>query len=364
MKGLVLAGGEGKRLRPFTHSGSKQLVPVANRPVLFHVIDRLARAGVRDVSIVLAPATADEVRAAVADGSALGIDASYVVQDAPRGLAHAVATAKDALGDEPFVMMLGDNVVGAELSPFIGRFLASKAAAALWLVEVDDPRSFGVAIVDAGGHVKRLVEKPKVPPSNLALVGVYLFRPAIFAAIDRIVPSARGELEITDAINVLLDAGEEVIFERLEGFWLDTGKKDDLLRANEVVLDAWLEHAALGDVDDASRLEGVVQIATGATIIRSRVRGPTVIGAGARIVDAEIGPHVAVGEGARIERSSVARSILFEGAAVLDVLEVRDAVLGRRAVVRARQEERAAVSLSIGDDCTVEVPRQGPAAAS
>jgi len=358
MKGLVLAGGEGKRLRPFTHSGTKQLVPVANRPVLFHAIDRLAKASVRDVTIVVAPATAGEVGRALGDGSALGIRTTYVVQDAPRGLAHAVATASAHLGESPFAMILGDNVIGADLAPFIARFTASRAAAALWLAEVDDPRSFGVAVVGDGGRVLRLVEKPKEPPSRLALVGVYLLRPVIHAAIDRIFPSERGELEITDAINVLIDAGDEVIFERLQGFWLDTGNKDDLLRANQVVLDAWLEPEVLGDVDDATTFDGPVRVEAGARVVRSSLRGPSIIGAGAVVVDSVVGPHVALGERACVERSTIERSILFEDAAVRDAGLVRDAVIGRRAVVR--RGVAPALALSIGDDGVVEIP--GPAA--
>lgn len=355
MKGLVLAGGEGKRLRPFTHSGTKQLVPVANRPVLFHAIDRLAQASIRDVTLVVAPATACEVERAVGDGSALGVRVSYVVQDEPRGLAHAVAVARSVLGNEPFAMILGDNIIGADLAPFIARFTASNAAAALWLAEVDDPRAFGVAVVDEGGRVIRLVEKPRVPPSSLALVGVYLFRPAIHAAIERIVPSPRGELEITDAINVLLDGGAEVTFERLRGFWLDTGKKDDLLRANQVVLDAWLQASIAGEVDVHSTIEGIVRIEEGARVERSTLRGPTIIGPNATVIDAVVGPHVSLGAGAHVERSTLEQSILFEDASVSDAGLVRGAVLGRRAVVRRAAD--AGLALSIGDDGMVELPR-------
>ncbi len=351
MRGLVLAGGRGSRLRPLTHTGSKQLLPVANRPILFYVLDTLVDAGVRDLVVLLSPETGDEIRRAVDAAAEWDAGIRYVTQPAPLGLAHAVATARPLLGDDPFCMFLGDNLVGERLGPHVSAFAARPdLAASVLLAEVDDPRQFGVAEVDAHGRVRRLVEKPAVPASNLALVGIYLFRAAIHDAIATLRPSARGELEITDAITALLDAGHEVRFERLRSWWLDTGKKDDLLRANEAVLATRFSPAIHGAVED-SVLEGPVGVAAGARVIRSRIVGPAVIGAGARVVDATIGPFVSVGPGAVVERAEVARSVLYEDARVRDV-RLRDSVLGRRADVRG---PGGPLTLLLGDDSRVEL---------
>lgn len=355
LKALVLAGGEGRRLRPLTYSGPKQLVPVANRPILFFVLDSIVEAGIDEIGVIVSPEASAAVKEAVGDGSAFGARVTYVLQDRPGGLAHAVRCARPFLGDAPFLMVLGDNLLGSPLAPFVRAFQAApEAEARLLLHEVPDPRRFGVAVLGDDGRVDRLVEKPADPPSNLALVGVYLFRESIHAAIDGLTPSARGELEITDAANALMVAGKLVHFERLEGFWLDTGKKDDLLLANETVLAARLEPATLGDVCTASRLEGVVRVEPGAAVVRSRVVGPVVIGAGARIEDAEVGPYVSVGAGARVVRSRVARSVLLDASAVIDAGTVERSLLGKRALVQGTKAPHAA--LVLGDDCEVELP--------
>ncbi len=355
LKGLILAGGEGRRLRPLTYSGPKQLVPVANRPILFFALESVVEAGVRDIGIVVAPETGDEIRAAVGDGSALGARIAYISQDRPGGLAHAVRVARPFLGDDPFLMVLGDNVIGASLAPFVTSFLADDGEAArLLLKEVDDPRRFGVAVTAEDGRVLSLVEKPAVPPSKLALVGVYLLRASIHEAIDAIVPSARGELEITDAINELMLCGRTVRFDRLDGFWLDTGKKDDLLLANETLLSTRLAREIRGQVSPESTLDGAVHIDDGSVIVNATIIGPVVVGKGARIVDATVGPHVAVGPGATIEGSRVARSVLLEGAVVVRAGSLDGCLIGRRAVVRGRTTPAA--TLVIGDDCEVDLP--------
>ncbi len=360
MKGLVLAGGSGTRLRPLTYTGAKQLVPVANRPILFYVIDNLVDAGIEDIGVIVSPETGREVRTCVGDGSRWGAARiTYIEQRSPAGLAHAVQTAAEFLGrDEPFCMYLGDNLIGTKVRGAVETFLARPSlAASIMLKEVSNPSSFGVAEVDDGGRVVRLVEKPAEPKSNLALVGVYLFRPAIFEAIARIRPSPRGELEITDAIGNLIDTGSEVHFERVTSWWLDTGKKDDLLAANATVLDAWLKPEVRGRVDGESQLLGRVAVEEGAVVERSVVRGPTVIGRGARVVDSHIGPFTSIGENVTIIRSRVDHSVLMEGSRVEDIARLEDSLIGRRVVVHPGPPHRGALSLLVGDDCRVELSK-------
>jgi glucose-1-phosphate thymidylyltransferase len=355
MKGLVLAGGAGRRLRPITHTGAKQLVPVANRPVIFYVMENLVRAGVTDIGVIIAPDTGAEIRAALGQGQQFSARCTYIEQSHPGGLAHAVKCARSFLGSEPFVMYLGDNLIGAELGDMAAEFDGQPGvAAAALLKEVDDPRAFGVATVDAGGRVIRLVEKPEQPESDLALVGVYFFREAIFSAIDAIAPSRRGELEITDAISALLERGEVCTFRRLESWWLDTGKKDDLLLANDTVLDHWLEPRRDGHVDAESRISGRVRIEPGAMIERSSIRGPVVIGRGARVVDSTIGPFTAIGDNVEIRGSRVEHSILMEDSRVEGISRLEDSVLGRRVRVRMARRAAGALTLMVGDDSVVE----------
>jgi glucose-1-phosphate thymidylyltransferase len=360
MKGLVLAGGAGQRLRPLTHTGAKQLVPVANRPVIFYVIDNLVRAEVRDIGIIIAPETGAEITGALGTGERFGACFTFIEQPHPGGLAHALRCAQPYLGDDVFVMYLGDNLVGAELGDMARAFAASpEVAVGALLKEVDNPSAFGVATVDADGRVTGLIEKPAAPESNLALVGVYFFRPSIFAAIDCIEPSWRGELEITDAISVLIRRGELCRFHRLESWWLDTGKKDDLLLANDTVLDHWLEPAVLGRVDAQSRVSGRVRIEPGATIERSSIRGPAIIGRDARVIDATIGPFTAIGDHVEIRSSRVEHSIILEGSHISGVARLEDSVLGRRVRVRVAADRAGGLTLMVGDDCVIE-PGHGP----
>jgi len=356
MKGLILAGGSGTRLRPLTYTGAKQLVPVANRPILFYVVDNLVGAGVTDIGIIIAPETGDEIRRTLGDGASFGARFSYLVQDRPAGLAHAVTTAQGFLGSDDFVMYLGDNLIGTAITDSVRDFRdRPELAASVMLKEVPNPSSFGVAEVDAAGNVTRLVEKPKEPRSNLALVGIYLFRQSIFDAIARIVPSARGELEITDAISKLIELGGKVAFNRVTSWWLDTGKKDDLLLANDTVLDDWLRSENLGELDDASRVSGRVRVGRGSRIERSTIRGPVTIGENARISDARIGPFTSIGDGVIIERSTVEHSVLLTGARVSDIARIEDSVIGRRVVVRPGTSHHGALALMVGDDCVVEL---------
>jgi glucose-1-phosphate thymidylyltransferase len=358
VKGLVLAGGAGTRLRPLTYTGAKQLVPVANRPLLFYVLDNLVGAGIRDIGVIISPETGAEIEAAVGDGSAWGATVRYIVQSRPEGLAHAVKTARAYLGDSDFCMFLGDNLIGMAITGAVEAFAATPdLAAAVMLKEVPHPERFGVAEVDAAGNVVRLVEKPLEPRSNLALVGIYLFRAAIHAAIDRIEPSPRGELEITDAITKLIELGGRVRFERVTSWWLDTGKKDDLLLANATVLDAWLVHDVRGEVDAESRLTGRVRVEEGARVVRSSIRGPVVVGKGATIVDSRVGPFTAVGAGVTIERSGVDHSVLLEGSRVTDIDRLEDSLIGRRVLVHPGDTRHGALSLLVGDDCRIELAK-------
>jgi glucose-1-phosphate thymidylyltransferase len=291
---LILSGGKGTRLRPITHTSAKQLVPVANKPVLFYGIEALVDAGVREIGIIIAPETGDEIRAAAGDGSRFGAEITYIVQDEPAGLAHAVLTAEEFIGGSPFVMYLGDNLLRDGIRGLVSTFREADPDALILLTPVEDPQSYGVAELD-GERIVRLIEKPKDPPSNLALVGVYLFSPAIFEESRKLEPSWRGELEITEAIQGLIDDGREVLKEVVTGWWKDTGQLADMLEANRLVLEE-LESSVEGEVDEDSRVEGRVVIEAGARLERSVVRGPAVIGRGARIEDAYVGPYTSIGE--------------------------------------------------------------------
>ena len=358
MKGLVLAGGSGTRLRPLTYTGAKQLVPVANRPILFYVIDNLVDAGILEIGIIISPETGAEVRAAVGDGSAWGARIEYIVQDKPAGLAHAVLTARDYLAGGDICMFLGDNLIGTQIRDAVNTFKsAPQFAASVMLKEVPNPSQFGVAEVDDQGNVTRLVEKPQEPKSNLALVGIYLFRPMIFDAIAQLTPSARGELEITDAISKLIELGGKVRFERVRSWWLDTGKKDDLLLANDTILDDRVVHDIRGSVDALSKLSGRVRLEEGASVVRSVIRGPVVIGKGAQITDARIGPFTSIGDRVVIERSSVDHSVILDGSRIIDVQRLEDSLIGRRVQVHPGTTQRGSLSLLVGDDCKIELGR-------
>ncbi len=361
MKGLVLSGGAGTRLRPITYTGAKQLVPVANRPVLFYVIDNLVDAGITEIGVIISPETGAEVRTALGDGSRWGVRIEYIVQDRPRGLAHAVLVAKDFLGDEDFCMFLGDNLIGTKIKAAADTFRAKpEYEASVMLKEVPNPSSFGVAELGPDGKISRLVEKPKEPRSKLALVGIYFFRSSVFQAISEIKPSARGELEITDTLSRILERGGVVHWDEVRSWWLDTGKKDDLLLANDTVLDSWLEHDVKGTVDAESSLSGRVRVEAGAVVVRSRIRGPVVIGANARIVDSRIGPFTSLGDNVTVTRSGIDHSVVMEGAHVEDIARLEDSLLGRRVRVLCGAVSQSALSLTIGDDAVVRLLADGP----
>lgn len=354
MKALILSGGRGTRLRPLTYSGAKQLVPVANRPILFYCIDNIVDAGIRDIGIVISPETGEEIREAVGDGSAWKAKITYIRQESPSGLAHAVKVSRLFLGRSAFVMYLGDNLIGTGIRQFVATFTRKRADAMILLKEVENPRQFGVAEVARNGSILRLVEKPDDPPSNLALVGVYLFSPRIHVAIDRIKPSRRGELEITDAIQELVLTGKKVQSFRLNAWWLDTGKKDDLLTANAIVLDEWCKKKTDGTVDRTSRITGRVSLGEHSAVKTSTIRGPVVIGRNTVIENSFIGPHTSIGDDVRILNASIEHSVVMNASEVVDVERLDECLIGKRVKVLKNHKQKA-LRLMVGDDSVVEV---------
>jgi glucose-1-phosphate thymidylyltransferase len=354
MKGLILSGGKGTRLRPITHTSAKQLVPVANKPVLFYGIEAVAQAGISEIGIIIAPETGEEIRAAVGDGSQFGVSVTYIVQDAPLGLAHAVLTAEAFLGGEPFVMYLGDNLLQGGITDLAERFRASEPDALILLTPVADPESYGVAELD-GDRVVSLAEKPVKPRSDLALVGVYMFTAAVHDAARAIAPSGRGELEITDAIQHLLDEGLRVESHIVRGWWKDTGRLEDMLEANRLILDT-IESRCDGELIEA-QLDGRVIVERGARIERSIVRGPAIIGASAKLTDAYIGPYTAIGDRCTVERAEVENSILLADCSVHDLdRRIESSLLGRNARVSRDSRQPRAYRLMVGDNCDIAVP--------
>jgi len=363
MKGLILAGGAGTRLRPITHTSAKQLVPVANKPILYYGIEDMAQAGIREIGIIVGD-TAPEIRAAVGDGSEWGVTVTYLPQEAPLGLAHCVLVARDFLGDDDFVMYLGDNMLQQGLLEFVERFEQARhdeavadggaPAAQILLAKVEDPRQFGVAEVTGTGEVVRLVEKPDQPPSDLALVGVYLFDRSIHDAVAAITPSARGELEITDAIQWLLDHGHRVIHEVLQGWWIDAGKKDPLLESNRYILET-LEPANRGTVDARSSIEGRVVIQPGAVVRGSRVRGPTIVGEGTVVENSYIGPFTSIGADCEIRDAELDHSVVLDRARIIGVEGIADSLIGRDVELTRSGQRPRALRLMLGDHSKIDL---------
>lgn len=365
MKGLLLAGGSGTRLRPITHTGAKQLVPVANKPILFYGLEDLAAAGIVEVGIVVGE-TAEEIRGAVGDGSTWGLEVTYLPQEAPLGLAHCVVIAREFLGSDDFVMYLGDNLLRQGVAEFVEAFEADRRAAGdgvagaappaaqILLARVPDPQRFGVAAFGPDGSVSGLVEKPADPPSDLALVGVYLFDSSIHEAVRSIEPSARGELEITDAIQWLIDTGHRVRHEVLDGWWKDTGMVEPLLEGNRLVLEG-VETDVAGLVDATSRVEGRVLLDARAEVKGSVVRGPAVIGAGTRIVDSYVGPFTSIGDDCEIVDSEIEHSIVLSDSRITGIPRIADSLIGRWVVVHRSSRRPQATRLMLGDHSQVDL---------
>ena len=346
MKGLILSGGRGTRLRPITFTSAKQLVPVANKPILFYGIEALAASGITEIGIVVGD-THQEIRDAVGDGSRWGVRVAYIQQEAPLGLAHAVLTAEPFIGTDSFCMYLGDNLIREKLAPLVERFRADKPNSQILLAHVPDPTQFGVAELK-GDKVVRLLEKPKVPPSDLALVGVYMFDATIFEAAKAIKPSGRGELEITDAIQWLIDTGHTVVPHIISGWWKDTGKLEDMLEANRIILDTLVARND-GAVTD-SELLGKVVVEAGARITHSTVRGPAIVGKGAVIENAYVGPFTSIGDGVVVRESEVEHSIILEGSRISDVGgRIESSLIGRNAAIYRTQTKPRSFTFMLGD---------------
>jgi glucose-1-phosphate thymidylyltransferase len=353
MKGLILSGGKGTRLRPLTYTSAKQLIPVANKPVLFYGIEHLVEAGVTDIGIVVGD-TADEIEAAVGDGQRWGAHITYIPQTSPLGLAHAVKISRAFLGDEHFIMYLGDNILRDGVKDFVAAFDGAGANAQILAARVPEPQRFGVIELD-GDRVARVVEKPERPPSDLALVGVYLFDANVFDAIDTLEPSARGELEITEAIQRLIDEGHTVNWRIVRGWWKDTGHLDDMLEANRVVLAA-MPGRIDGEVDESSRIEGNVVIEAGARVVRSNIRGPAIIGRGCRLENAYVGPYTSLDDGAQVVNAELEHCIVLRGARIENLNRRVDAsLIGREARVSGTASKPQAHRLMIGDGCIVSI---------
>jgi glucose-1-phosphate thymidylyltransferase len=353
MKGLILSGGRGTRLRPLTHTSAKQLVPVANKPVLFYGLEAMSAAGIRDVGVIIAPETGGEIRAAAGDGSSFGLSIEYIEQDEPLGLAHAVLTAAPFLGDSPFVMYLGDNLLRDGIVDLVETFRNDEPDALILLTPVADPEHYGVAELE-NGRVARLVEKPSEPRTNLALVGVYMFTPAILDAARSIEPSGRGELEITDAIQTLVDRGLRVDPHIVHGWWKDTGQVEDMLEANRLILDD-LEERIDGELVD-SRVEGRVVIEAGARLVRATVRGPAIVGRGSRITDAYIGPYTSIGDEVEIVKAELEHSIVLSRSSISDLeYRIEASLIGKNVRIGRGPALPRAYRFVVGDNADVRI---------
>ncbi len=358
MRALITAGGRGTRLRPLTHTSNKHLIPIANKPMIHYALEAVAAAGIGEVGIVINPDTGEDIRRAIADGDAFGLRVSYVVQEAPLGLAHVVQVAESFLRGEPFVFFLGDNVVVGGIRQFVERFRAHQDDCHLVLARVREPQRFGVAEVE-GDKIVRVVEKPKQPKGEYAVTGIYLYGPPIFEAVRGIPPSARGELEISDAHQYLLDHGYRVGFSEITGWWKDTGKPEDLLEANRFALDHLLDGvgpAVHGFVDAESDVQGKVVVEAGARVLGSQVRGPAIIGKDAVIERSYIGPFTALGARCMIRNSELEYSILFEDTQILDAdVRIERSLLGREVVIRRADSRPKTQKFILADQSIIEL---------
>jgi glucose-1-phosphate thymidylyltransferase len=354
LKALILSGGEGTRLRPITHTSAKQLVPVANKPILFYGIEAVRETGITDVGIVVG-ATREEIRQAVGDGSKWGIRVTYIEQEAPLGIAHAVKISSNYIGNDPFVLYLGDNLILGGIKEFTETFQKEKPNSQILLVKVPNPSQFGVAELN-GQNVISLEEKPKHPKSDLALVGVYMFDKTVFEAVNSIRPSARNELEITDAIQYLIDRKYTVNSHVIRGWWKDTGKLDDLLAANQMILDS-LETDIRGEMDDRSTAEFKVTIGRGCRIVNSTIRGPAIVGEGTEIIDSYVGPFTSIGENVTLEGSEVERSIIMENCRIRHVRgRIQDSLIGKNVEIEKSSSRPKSYRLMLGDSSRVGLP--------
>jgi glucose-1-phosphate thymidylyltransferase len=352
MKALVLSGGKGTRLRPLTFTCAKQLIPVANKPILGYVLDQVAVTGIKKVGVITAPETGQFVKNYVDDGSKWNIKVNYIPQE-PLGLAHAVKTAQSFLAQDSFVMCLGDNLTGQGLKAFVQKFQKENLDALIILKEVDDPSNFGVAQLDEKGNIVRLVEKPKKPIGYHAIIGTYIFSNKVHEAVKRIKPSWRGELEITDAVQEMINMGFAVKAEILNSWWLDTGKKDDILSANAKILDEYVDLDIKGDVKN-STIDGRVKVEADAKVVNSTVRGPCIIGKNALIENSFVGPYTSIGDNSKVLKSNIEHCVILENVIINDVERLEDSLIGKNSQV-AKNKRNRTIKLHIGDYSEVEV---------
>jgi glucose-1-phosphate thymidylyltransferase len=352
MKALVLSGGKGTRLRPLTFTLAKQLIPVANKPILGYVLDQIAEAGISEVGVIVAPETSDSVKNYVKDGAKWNFKTTYIPQE-PLGLAHAVKTAQPFLAEDSFVMCLGDNVTGRGVKKFIQEFKEEHLDALIVLKEVDNPSSFGIAQLDSKGNIVKLAEKPKTPMGNLAIIGTYIFSNKIHKAIERIKPSWRGELEITDALQEMINMGFKVKAETLNSWWLDTGKKDDILSANSKILDECIHRDIKGKLTN-STVDGRVKIEADANIVNSKIRGPCIVGNGVLIENSFIGPYTSIGDNSKITNSTIECCVILESVTITDVERLEESLIGKNAKVTRNSRSRT-IKLHVGDYSDIEV---------
>ncbi len=354
LKGLVLSGGKGSRLRPFTYTGAKQLVPIANKPILFYAIEELVTAGVTDIGIITGD-TGDQIREALGDGSKFGATFTFIPQDAPSGIAHAVKIAKPFLGDDSFIVFLGDNFLRGGINRFVEAFDQSNADCQILLTPVPNPSEFGVAVLDDAGKPVRLVEKPKEPPTDLAIVGIYMFTSRFFDAVERVQPSARGELEITDTIQRLMDDGASVRAEIVRDSWIDTGRLVDLLAANRIVLDD-MEQNLDGAIIEGTKITGRVVVQPGARVVDSVINGPAIIGENTEVIGSYIGPYTSIYHDCRIVETEIEASVVLERSTIdKPGTRIYESMIGRDVVVGARTERPQALRLVLGDHSRVHV---------
>ncbi|GAB1690045.1 glucose-1-phosphate thymidylyltransferase [Krasilnikovia sp. M28-CT-15] len=353
MKALVLAGGRGTRLRPLTNTSAKQLFPVANKPVLFYGLEAIRDAGITDVGMIVGD-TAAEIRRVVGDGAQFGLRITYIPQEAPLGLAHCVLIARDYLGDDDFVMYLGDNFLIGGIHDMVQAFGEGDYSAQILLTPVDDPRSYGVAQLNRSGQIVGLAEKPDEPASDLAIVGVYLFTRAVHDAVRAITPSPRGELEITDALQWLIDTGHHVHSHVITGYWKDTGRVQDMLECNRMVLES-IETRLAGTVDGRTEITGRVVLEAGAVLEDCVIRGPVVIGADSKITGSYLGPFTSIGAGCTLEDAEIEYSIVMNSSAIRGVARIEASLIGKGVEVMPARRAPNTHQLVIGDHSTVRL---------
>lgn len=355
MKALILAGGKGTRLRPLTYTMAKQLLPVANKPILFYVLEQIKECGISDIGIVISHESGPSIREALSDSSKWGAKFSFILQEKAGGLAHAVQTAQSYLDDSPFMLFLGDVLLREKVKVMAKEFSYGRSDSIILVKEVEDPRAFGVAHIDSSGTVLRVIEKPKEPVSNLALAGVYFFTPDIHRAIAQIRPSRRNELEITDAIQKLVDMGKTVKCHILKGYWLDTGTRDDLIKANRTILEEALKRDIKGNLDANSQVMGRVKISKDTSLENSIIHGPVTIAGDCRITGSYIGPYTSIGAGTIIKESSIENSVILEKCQITGIERLTDSILGQRVHVASSERTFRPVRLFAGDDSMIEL---------